>query len=142
MKLEFLDGSQIDVLTIIGGPRLIMGVMRDTLRIEVSPSSIGFDELKSHFKDNPKTGMLYTYTDVNDVDEDGNPITTSVKNEIGEGYKIFVSISDEERKVTAPPGRLLPDQVEEVYIVTIAQMTYQEYHQSISDQDKELPTEE
>lgn len=142
MKLEFLDGSQIDVLTIIGGPRLIMGTMRDTLRIEVSPETIGFDELKSHFKDNPKTGMLYTYTDNTTTDEDGNVVTELIKNEIGEGYKIFVSISDEERKVASPPGRLLPDRTEEVYIVTIAQLTYQEYNQSLSDQVEESPTKE
>lgn len=136
MKLEFLDGSQIEILTIIGGPRLIMGTMRDTLRIEVSPKSIGFEELKSHFKDNPKTRMLYTYTDVN---EEGR--TIEVKNEIGEGYSIFVSISDEERIIAAPPGRLLPDKVEEVYIVTIAQMTYQEYNQTISEQGNKSPEE-
>lgn len=122
MILEFLDGSQIDVIAIFGGPQLINGVMRDTLRIEVSPT-IEFDKLKSHFKDNPKTSMLYSYTE----SADGSEVT---KNEIGEGYNIFVSISDEERKKASPPGRLLPDQIEEVYVVTIAQMTYQEYHGS------------
>lgn len=136
MRLEFLDGSQIEILTIIGGPRLIMGTMRDTLRIEVSPKTIGLEELKSHFKDNPKTKMLYSYTD---VEEDGQ--ITEVKNEIGEGYTIFVSISDEERRIAAPPGRLLPDKIEEVYIVTIAQMTYQEYNQMISEQGNKSPEE-
>lgn len=123
MILEFLDGSKLEVIAIFGGPQLVNGVLRDTLRIEVSPSIIDFTDLKSHFKDNPKTSMLYSYTE----SADGEGI---VKSEIGEGYNIFVSISDEERKKAAPPGRLLPDQIEEVYVVAIAQMTYQEYHNS------------
>lgn len=126
MKLEFLDGTQLEVINIFGGPRLVMGVMRDTLRIEVSPNTIDFKDLKTLFKDNPATALLYCYTET--VDESGNNITE--KNEIGEGYSIFVSVSDEERKVAAPPGRLAPDEIEEVFVVTIAQMTYQEYHQT------------
>ena len=125
MKLEFRDGSQIDVIAIFGGPRLINGVMRDTLRIEVSPETIEFEELKSHFKDNPKTSMLYSYTEEPTVNG-----TVLQKNFIGEGYNIFVSISNEIRRVQNPPGILAPDVMEEVNIVTISQMTYQEYSAS------------
>lgn len=137
MILEFLDGSKIDVNAIFGGPQLVNGVLRDTLRIEVDPTTISFNDLKSHFKDNPKTSMLYSYTD--GLDDSGNPI--EVKNEIGEGYNIFVSISDEERKKSTPPGRIQPDQMEEVFVVTIAQMTYQEYHGS-SQQGENVPQSE
>lgn len=141
MKLEFLDGTQLEVTNIFGGPRLVMGVMRDTLRIEISPNTIEFKDLKVLFKDNPATVMLYCYTDT--VDDSGNVVTE--KNEIGEGYSIFVSVSDEERKVAAPPGRLAPDEIEEVFVVTIAQMTYQEYHQTQTlnpeEADPSNPTE-
>lgn len=120
MILEFLDGSKMEVLSIFGGPRLINGVMRDTLRIEISPSAVKFEELRECFKNNPKTAMLYTYTEDSDT-----------KNNIGEGYQIFVSISDEERKIAVVPGKMVPDEYEEVYVVTIAQMTYQEYTSTI-----------
>lgn len=122
MILEFLDKSQLDVLSIFGGPRLINGVMRDTLRIEVSPSIITFDELKASFKDNPKTATLYTYSNFDDP---------TIKHEAGIGYMIFVSITDEERRIISPPGKMVPDEFEEVFIVTIAQMTYQEYQKVI-----------
>lgn len=137
MILEFIDGIQIEVEAIFGGPRLINGVMRDTLRIEVNPNTIGFNDLKALFKDNSATSMLYTYT--NNIDEEGNTITE--KNTIGEGYNIFVSISDETRKVVTPPGMLLPDTMEDVFIVTIAQMTYQEYHETHQDSEEEVKTE-
>lgn len=122
MILEFLDKSQLDVLSIFGGPRLINGVMRDTLRIEVSPSIITFDELKASFKDNPKTATLYTYSNIDDP---------TIKHEAGVGYMIFVSITDEERRIISPPGKMVPDEFEEVFIITIAQMTYQEYQKVI-----------
>lgn len=137
MILEFVDGTQIEVEAIFGGPRLINGVMRDTLRIEVKPDTIEFDSLKALFKDNPATSMLYSYT--NNIDEEGK--TISEKNTIGEGYNIFVSISDETRKVVTPPGMLLPDKMEDVFIVTIAQMTYQEYHETHQDSEEEVKTE-
>lgn len=138
MILEFVDGTQIEIKNIFGGPRLINGVMRDTLRIEVDPDTIGFTDLKALFKDNPGTSILYNYT--YDLNEEGDVIT--VKNTIGEGYNIFVSISDETRKVASPPGMLAPDKMEDIFIVTIAQMTYQEYNSSLVDQDKESPIKE
>lgn len=121
MVLEFNDTSRLEVLTIIGGPKLINGVLRDTLEIEVDPSTINFDELKRQFKEE-KISKLYTYVD--DIDEEGNAV--QVRTEIGEDYTIFVSISDEERKIVQSPGKVLPDKYEEVYIVTIAQITYAE----------------
>lgn len=120
MTLEFANGTQLEVDAIFGGPRLVRGVMRDTLRIEVNPETIGFAELRAMFKDNPATSVLYSY-----VEDDGSP--NPVRKQVGEGYSIFVSISDEERKVTTPPGVMAPDKIEEIYVVQIAQQTYEEY---------------
>lgn len=128
MILELLDGTQLEVKNIFGGPRLIDGIMRDTLRIEVDPAVIEFNTLKNLFEDNPNTALISTYTEVTD----DNGETTNVKTDIGEGYQLFVSIADTKRKVTPPPGRLVPDTYEEVYIVTIAQLTYQEYQDNKS----------
>jgi hypothetical protein len=123
MLLEFIDGKQLTVNEIFGGPKLVNGVMRDTLRIEISPDTASMEDLKAMFKDQQKCRTLYSIRD--DEDEDGNPI--QVRNTIGEGYTIFVSISDEERIIKCAPGILVPDTIEEVYIATISQMTYNEY---------------
>ncbi|MCM1215376.1 MAG: hypothetical protein NC548_12760 [Lachnospiraceae bacterium] len=116
MLLEFENGFQLQVDNIIGGPRLVSGVLRDTLRIEVYPNVMEFQDLKSLFENNG--GTFYTIEEV-----DGE----LRKALIGEGYTVFVSISDEKRKIGNPPGRLLPDRYEEIYAVTIAQETYQEH---------------
>lgn len=116
--LELLDGQQIEVVRILGGPRLINGVMRDTLSIEVDPSTMSLDELASIFKDSSKTNHLFTYIDEND---------SKVKVEIGEGYDIFVSAHLEHRKVDRVPGKIAPDQYEDIIVVNIAQLTYDEY---------------
>lgn len=116
MLLEFGNGTQLEVDNIIGGPRLVMGVLRDTLRIEVYPHVMEFKELKSLFEQGD--GTFYT---TEEVDGEVQKVM------IGEGYTILVAVSDEKRKVGTPPGRLLPDQYEEIYVVTIAQETYQEH---------------
>lgn len=121
MQLKFVDGSSIQVLSIFGGPRLINGVMRDTLRIEVAPETISFEDLKSHFKNNPKTVKLYTI----EPSTDGS--TEAKESEIGEGYRIFVSIAEEQKRISAPPGKLVPPKYEDIYVVQIAQQTYEEY---------------
>lgn len=116
MLLEFGNGTQLEVDNIIGGPRLVMGVLRDTLRIEVYPHVMEFKELKPLFE--KSDGILYT---VEEVDGENQ------KTMIGEGYTILVAVSDENRKVATPPGRLLPERYEEIYAVTVAQETYQEH---------------
>ena len=128
MKLEFLDGSQIDVIAIFGGPKMINGVMRDTLRIEVSPESSNLEDLKTYFKDPLKTSMLFSYTE-----EQISGNIELKKNMIGEGYNIFVSANQETRKIQQQPGILAPEQTEDINVIVISQMTYQEY------QDAKLP---
>lgn len=122
MKLEFVDGSQLCIKDIFGGPRLVDGVMRDTLRIEVDPETISFNDLKAIFENTDNLRKIIGYREVT---KDGE--TSLVKSDIGEGYQIFVTIEDTKRKVKPPIGKLTPDKYEEVYIVTIAQYTYQEY---------------
>ncbi|MCM1439769.1 MAG: hypothetical protein NC131_11310 [Roseburia sp.] len=108
--------------------------MRDTLQIEVDPTTISFSELKDLFRDQEKCRTLYSYTEA--VDESTDK-TILVRNTVGEAYSIFVSISDEERLVTHQPGLMLPDEIEELYTVTIAQMTYQEYAAAYPNSVKE-----
>lgn len=123
MKLEFADGRQIEVIAIYGGPRLIQGSMRDTLRIEVNPSLINFDNLKALFMDSDNLSTIYSITE--STNETGDMVET--KSEIGEGYTLFVSISDEVRNIAQIPGKLEPPTSEEIYTVTIAQETYAEH---------------
>lgn len=117
MKLEFADGRQLEVIAIYGGPKLIQGAMRDTLRIEVDPSLITFDNLKALFIDQDNLSVLTSITQA------GGEETRS---EIGKGYTIFVSISDENRNIAQVPGKLEPPTTEEIYVVSIAQETYAE----------------
>ncbi len=115
MILEFATGVKIEVQNIFGSSQLIFGSMRDTLTIEVSPQTITFERLKQLFEYNiDGTSILYSQTD-------------EERCEIGKGYSIFVSITDEYRMKQKEPGCLIPDELEEVYIVKIAQMTYAEY---------------
>lgn len=123
MILEFKDGTQITIKGAFGGPRLVQGVMRDTLRFEIDPTMTEFDKLKTYFKDRKRTDRLYLYNDPKNVN--GTDVTK--KSLAGDGYNIFVSITDEERLVATPPGVLVQPQIEEVYTVTIAQETYDEH---------------
>jgi len=129
MILEFYDQSQINVKGIFGGPKLIGNIIRDTLRIEVDPSTITFDELRNKFRNSFNLSLLYTYSETpTDTEE-----TAINKNLIGEGYKIFVSISEEERVVPHMPGLLAPEEKETIYVVNIAQQTWDEH---VADPDR------
>lgn len=122
MVLEFKEGTQLPVKVIYGNPRIVQGVIRDTLSIEVDPSTVEFDTLKSYFKNPEYTDVLYSYTDPSDV----NGTNIQYKEQIGVGYNVFVSITDTERLIASPPGQIKKPEIEEVFIVTIAQMTYGE----------------
>lgn len=131
MILEFKDESKIEASDIFAGPKMINGVMRDVLRIEVPPTRHSFAQLKARFKNNPNTDVMYTY--VNTTDEDGHSISEKVK--IGEGYNIFVSLSIEDRIINPPPGTLAPPETEEIFVVSMAQETYDEHQISHPPQD-------
>lgn len=115
--LEFADGTSINVITILGGPSSIDGITRDLLTIEIDPTSISLDELNSIFNNKDILCHLYTYENNESND----------KIEIGEGYTILVNIEEVTRKIPRIPGKILPDEFETIYSVSIAQMTYDEW---------------
>ncbi|MCM1440760.1 MAG: hypothetical protein NC131_16400 [Roseburia sp.] len=123
MILEFIDKRQIEVLTIFGGPSLVKGITRDTLRIEVDPSRFSLKELEDLFTKKYACIRLFTY----DTDE-GERIRT----EIGLGYCVFVSCQEEKREKIYFPGMIMPKEYETVNIVTIAQYTYEEWQEVLN----------
>lgn len=123
MFLQFSDKSRIEVRNIFGGSKLVNGVLRDTLRIEIDPSVTNYDELCELFKDNPKTSVLNSIT--TQLDDDGNSIETV--SHIGVGYTVFVSISNERIKKNPVPGQIEKPVYEDIFVVQISQQTYEEY---------------
>jgi len=123
MVLELANAIRIDVLTILGGPVNFEGITRDVLTIEVDPKLIPIETLEKIFGDIDSLAHIYTYEE----DEDGgNP----EKIEIGEGYTIVVGIDEVTRKVTPFPGKIVPVTYETINVVTLAQMTYDEWMES------------
>ena len=124
MTLEFLDGTQLEVIRIFGGPRMINGISRDTLSIEVDPSEATIEELRNLFSDSSKTNNLFLY-----LSNEAN--TTETKSLVAEGYNILVSCRKETRKIDRMPGMISRDEYEDINIVNISQLTYDEYQQFI-----------
>lgn len=118
MILELKNGQQINVIRILGGPRVVEGVERDTLSIEVDPSIMDIEDLRTIFSSKHETEKLYTY-----IQENGS----ERKALIGTGYTILLSTRTENRKVKYPPGEIHEDAYEEINVVNLAQMTYSEY---------------
>lgn len=118
MMLEFLDGSKLQVLDIYGGPKDVLGAVRDVLTIEFDPSYTSFEELREFFIDNPNTNRLFSH-----IIENGE----NVKKEIGIGYNLCVSISEIRRLIKTKPGTMEKPRIEDVYIVELGQQTYYEY---------------
>lgn len=133
-KLEFADGRRINVESIYGGPQLINGAMRDTLKIEVDPKEFNFNSLKALFGE---PSNLETISFITETDGSGDVKSgTELKTTIGTGYTILVSISDEFRTESPVPGSMNPPSTKEVIVVTISQETYAE-HQLRILQNKE-----
>lgn len=118
MVLEFADGTQLTILDIYGGPRDTLGATRDVLSIEFDTNTISFKELREFFMDNPNTNQLFTY-----VLENGE----ETKKEIGIGYNICISIAEVRRLIKTRPGTIVKPEIEDLYIVELAQQTYYEY---------------
>ena len=116
MKLEFADGTQLNVLTIHGGKQYIRGGQRDVLTIDVSPADATIAELIALFQSGEKTGVLTS------IDDSGE------RHEIGADYVLYLSVSNELREIASEPGVLEPPVYEEVNAVKIAQLTYVEKH--------------
>lgn len=135
MILEFIDKTQIEVLSIFGGPSLIKGVTRDTLRIEVDPNTTSLDTLSNLFRYGNRCLRLFTYDSDEGEDE--------IKLKIGDGYSVFVDCKEETREVIYPPGEIRQKEYETIYIVTIAQYTYEEWQEAMqllesSDDEEEV----
>lgn len=123
MTIEFMNGETLEVKQVFGGARLIDGIKRDVLRIEVSPT-IEKEELERLFKDNPNAFRIYSY-----VSREESP-TIAKRVIMAEGYTIFIGVTSEKKIIPHRPGLLLPDKSEFVNVVSIAQMTYEEYESS------------
>ena len=133
-KLEFADGRRINVESIYGGPQLINGAMRDTLKIEVNPQEFNFNSLKALFGEPSNLETISSIIETNESDNVGSG--TELKTVIGTGYTILVSISDEFRTEFPVPGSMNSPSTKEVIVVTISQETYAE-HQLRILQNKE-----
>ena len=118
MYLEFNDGTQLECIRILGGSRTIKGIERDCLSIEVDPYSIGLGNLERYFLNPSNMVHLYTREKAGDI---------SPKQEIGEGYMYLIGCRRESRKVKRTPGTMAPDEYNDILIVNIAQLTYEEY---------------
>jgi len=123
MILEFVDKSQIEVITILGGPANINGIIRDVLTIEISKSTTYLDKLKEIFENIDNLARLYSYEEERNENDD----ILMNRIEIGEGYTIVVGIEEISRKVIPFPGKIVPDTYETIYQVQLAQMTYDEW---------------
>lgn len=123
MTIEFMNGETLEVKQVFGGARLIDGIKRDVLRIEVSPT-IEKEELERLFKDNPNAFRIYSY-----INREESP-NIAKRVIMAEGYTIFIGITSEKKIIPHQPGLLLPDKSEFVNVVSIAQITYEEYESS------------
>lgn len=133
--LEFMNGSRIEVNVIFGGPVNVNGIIRDVLSIEINPKSISLTDLQTLF-DNPNNlAHLYTY----ELECDDNDIQFKTKIEIGEGYTILLGIEEVDQLIQPFPGKITKPQSKDVYIVTIAQMTYDEWMNFEYDESKLPP---
>lgn len=118
MYLEFNDGTQLECIRILGGPRSINGIVRDCLSIEVDPNDITHNELIAYFKDPTNLVHLYTRELAGSL---------SPRQEIGEGYMYAVDVRTESRKDTHAPGLMVPESYSNIRVLNIAQLTYEEY---------------
>lgn len=126
MIIELMDGTAIEnVKQVYGGIKIINGIPRDTLKIELDGST-NLQELKSIFENNPNTMKLYTYNTIINDDK----TTKYEKVLMGEGYNIFISAENINKKIPHKPGRLLPDTMENINVIMLAQMTYEEFEQT------------
>lgn len=134
MKFEFTDGRTINVEGIYGSPQLIHGSMRDTLQIEINPNNINFNSLKALFSEPSNLETIYSIS-VHQEDELSDPIET--RTEIGTGYTILVSITNEYRQTSPVPGTWEQPKIEELYIVVISQETYAEHQLRLLNSNNE-----
>ncbi|MDL2233194.1 hypothetical protein LJC63_06395 [Ruminococcaceae bacterium OttesenSCG-928-L11] len=116
--LLLADNTELEVKAIHGSKQYVQNANRDVLTIEIPVKGIAFDTLVSYFQDEDKTKHLYTKV----YDEAGE----MTENDIGQHYSIYLSASLENRESQSVPGTLAPPEIESIYVVKIAQITYME----------------
>ena len=126
MKLEFADGSQMEIRTIHGGQQYIQNANRDVLTIEIDPAVCALAELKDNFQDTAKTCLLATIqTNDVSVNQDGSEAIEE-RQEVGTDYTLYLSAANEVREIRSEPGVLEPPKTEEINIIKVAQLSYME----------------
>lgn len=123
MTIEFMNGETLEVIAVYGGAKLVKGVKRDVLRIEVSPS-VSKEELERLFNNNPNAFTIYAHMNKEDTPDVSKRVI------MAEGYTIFLGVTSEKKVIPHQPGLLLPDKNEIITVVSIAQQTYEEYENS------------
>lgn len=130
-KLRFTDDSTIDILWIIGGPRVIDEVERDVLSIEIKydPAKSAITGEADEAWANPETAVSTVEAIFQDqtllktlkfVYEDGSEA------EIGEYYCKLLTCHHQTRKVKPAAGKVADGSTVEVIIVELAQLTQEE----------------
>ena len=124
MILEFVNKFRMNVKNIFGGPINVNGIIRDVLSIEIEPDdSISINDIKAIFNNTKNLAFLYTY----ELDYIENGDLVNKKLQIGEGYTILLGVEEVTRKLNNFPGTIAPERFETLYIVNIAQLTYDEW---------------
>jgi hypothetical protein len=119
MILQFADKTELAVNAVRGGQQFVQNANRDVLTIEVPVESASFDNLRAIFQDRNKTKELCTIMENEDGDQ--------VRNSLGMHYTLYLSVTNEQKEIIAPPGSVEPPEYREVNTVRIAQLTYTEY---------------
>lgn len=120
MILEFVDKSKINVEVIIGYPTIVNGVERDTLSIEIDPNKHTKDEVNRLIRKQYNLLQLTSY----DTDENSNRFI------IGEGYDRIIQLEEirrEKKKDPSLQGKIRQVEYENVLILILQQLTYDEW---------------
>lgn len=115
MKLFFVDGSSIDIITVLATRSFIGGMSREMFTIEVEDEKYTLEELKEIFSNVENLKRLRT------VEDNGDQY------DIGEDYTILVSVSYE-LKDMIPPAENVLEKPKTIYgpIVKLAKVGYVE----------------
>ena len=148
--------DNINVRAIFGYPSIVNGIERDTLRIEINAGIYDLEEIKKMFNKKYVLIKLYAYDEYVDVNksnngsapqdpgsephdpgyipEGGTNKTMSPLYVIGEGYTIVSDIQKVRREIKNPitQGKMIPKQYEEVILVVLNQMTFEEWESMLN----------
>ena len=112
--LEFADGTQLEIFRIFRYEQIINKSMRTALDIHIRPETLGFDDLKTLFRDEQKISRLYNHY----RDENGE----MAKNDLGSRFE-YKSILNQDEEFHLDSDPMKPIVSQEFNIVTITQRT-------------------